>query len=460
MRRPSVELALAWWACMACTGATQTDKADTDDDPDVITETCSGDQDCEDHEICDEDETCVTGDRDNEFDAATLLRFDEPRTGVIEPAGDKDFFTFETLSPGQWVLVETINEREEAEDLDTVVRIYQANGREHAAMDNYDIYRITAADSSLVAYLPLAGTWYVSVEDVATYYDLDEARGGSDFTYELRLTTFTATTSESGDPLLVELADGNRISRRGVLIDSEGDSDELVLRAPYDGEVLQVTATDAAGSALVADVSFSLGGDVVMRQPDLGTGNYGMVLDSVSDDYVVTVTDASGNGSQDHWTVLYFRTYEPDASVSFWGVTPYEPEDEPNDDRETAEFITRTDESTSTGLLWSGGFVEGRIDAEGDIDWYNFTIAPGNLLTVRCYADRFGSLVDLGFELLDGDGTSLQVVNDYDEWSAPQVFNVEGAEARYLRVFGEDAGFGPSAWYRCTLIESDWTVAE
>lgn len=442
---------------LACNGGKPTG-TDTDE-PVAIDEVCVEDDECESDEICD-DEACVPGDRDNSIDEATLLRFDEPRSGVINPAGDKDYFSFETLSPGQWVLLQTTNERATAEDLDTVVRIYQANGLEHAAMDNYDLYRISGADSSLVAYLPTAGTWYVSVEDVSTYYELSPLRGSSRFSYGLELTSFSANTAEGGDPLLVELETGTRISRRGVLIGNPGDADQLVLRAPFAGQVLQVSATGANGSQLVADVSFELDGELLMRQRDLRSGSYGQVLQSVADDYLVTVTDAAGGGSADHWTVLYFRTYDPGASVTFWGTTVYEPEEEPNDDDVTANVLLRSDQTTTTGLNWSGAFLEGRIDGEGDSDWFKFTIDPGNLFTIRCYADRFGSLVDLGLEILRDDLSPIETVSDYDVWSAPQRYNLEGGEARYVRVFAEDDSFGPGAYYRCTVVESDWEVAE
>jgi hypothetical protein len=446
---------------LACNDGEMTGQ-DTDDDlPPALIETCTEDKDCESYEICEQD-VCIVGDRNNTLDESRRLRFDEPRSGVIEPAGDIDYFQFETLSPGQWVLLETVTQRETSEDIDTVVRLFQSNGLEHAAMDNYDLYRIVAADSSLVAYLPTAGTWYVSVEDVSTYYEQTSLRGGRDFNYELSLTRFDSVTAEAGSPLIVDLETGSQISRRGVLIETEGDVDELVLRAPYDGELLHVSGgRNIPGSSLITDVTFSLNGETVMRQTALGDESYGHVFRSQAEDYIVSVTDAQGRGGLNYWTVLYFRTFEPLSSfgVTFWGTDIYQEETEPNNDASTAEPMLRTDEVTASELVWLGGFVEGRINEAGDEDWYAFEIASGQNTTVRCYADRFGSLVDIAFELLDQDLNVVEAATEYAPWTAPHIYNVEDSSSRYLRVYAEDDSWGPSSFYRCQLVESDWTVA-
>jgi hypothetical protein len=454
--RPHLLLLLA--APAACVGG----PTDNDDGPPPVANTCSEDDDCDAGLICDNTDTCVVGDRDNEPASATPMLFNEERDGVIEPPGDADYFSFETLEDGVWVVITTVHDRD-ASDLDTVVHLYGADGRERAWADNYDLYSVVSTDSNLIAWLPRAGTWYVMVEDTSTFYGADEPRGDEDFAYTLTLGEFTVTTDEGGDVPVVELENGSSVSRRAVLIGEPGDVDTLEVQAPYDGRLLQVTAgTGVVDSDLTARVSLFRDDVLVMRQDDLRSGTYGMLPQSVEGSYELQIDDADGGGSDDAWTVLYFRTYDEDASVTFWGDTRYEDEAEPNDDVTAALEVDTTSESTSSGLDYDGAYVEGRIDAPDDQDWFAIDLDQDRQLTVRCYADQVGSIADLAFDLYDPDGALVSTTTDYDDWTAPQLYNepIEADGTWTLRVYAEQPEFGPAAWYRCQLFDTDWDVAE
>jgi hypothetical protein len=441
-------------------------KTDTDSDTPVTIldgEPCTEDLECDFGYICGADDICEYGDRDNSFDDAAEIRFNEDAEGVIVPGGDIDYFKFETLSPGQWVSIQTLNERTETDDLDTVVRLFQSNGQEHAFADNFDIYRISGADSRVIAYLPTAGEWFVTVEDASTFYAADESRGSEDYTYTLQLTSFTGVVTES-EPLVVELERGTQIASRAVLLATEGDEDEIVLEVPYDDRVVEISgASGIPGSAVTANVEVLRDSETLAEQTDLGDGNYAQILSSEAGRYTLRMSDAAGGGSQDHWFVVYMRTYEEDGIVTFWGDTTYEYEAEPNDDAATASPSNQLSESTGTGLDYEANYVEGIIDAAGDEDWYAFTVPNGQrTLTIRCYADRFGSLADIAIEVLDDEGNVVADATEYADFTAPQAFNIEleSSGAYNLRVFAEDDLAGAAAFYRCQMLRTDWTVAE
>lgn len=446
----------------ACSNGKQTD-ADSDIPPVPDTAVlCITDDDCSEGFACADNGLCAPVDGDNSFEEATSILFNEEATGIINPAGDIDYFVFETNSPGQWVTIQTINERTVVDDLDTVIRLYESNGLEHAAADNFDIYRISGADSRIIAYLPNAGQWFVTVEDVSTYYDLEEKRGEEDYEYTLQVDAFTGVVTEAG-PLAVTLERGTQIASRAILLATEGDVDEIVLDVPFDDRVVEISGgTDIPGSDAIPDIKILKDGEVVSHQRDLGDGNYAHVFHSEAGSYTIQATDAAGAGSNDHWYVLYMRTYDEDGVVTFWGTSDYDYETEPNEDTATASASTSTSLTTTSGLDYVTNNVEGIIDADGDIDVYTFDVPAGQLnLTVRCYGDRFGSTADLAFDLLDGDGNVLETVTNYQTWSAPQTYNYEvTAGTHHIRVYAEDDAFGPAAFYRCQMLRTDWTVAE
>lgn len=403
------------------------------------------------------------GDRHNSLQDAMTILFNDDVEEVIAPAGDVDWYSFETLQAGQWVLLETISE---SADLDTVVTLYASNGIEHAHMDNFDLYRITRADSSLVAWLPTAGTWYVAVEDVGTYYELEELNGGASYTYTLQLSTYEATTRE-GDPepvVEIDLPNGETLFREGVLIDEDGDTDLLEVTMPAGGGVLQITGGNYIdGSQAVPAITVEdADGNTVLQQDALGDGRYGILFGAEQGTYTVHARDGLGNGGNDHWYVLYFRTYEEGATTTFFGATEYDVELEPNDTPEEAWFPEVNPGSNNQDLEFLGSYMEGQIEAPGDDDWYAFSVFGTDMITVRCYADRFGSLADLAFELYNPAAELVETVTEYDGLTSPQLYNWEAPETgEYrIRVYDELGEGGPGHNYRCQVVQTDWEVAE
>src|SRR5687768_7459291 len=166
MTRPLV-LALL---LVACKNEKPTDPPDGDDDDDSAPAECVADEECKRQEICDGN-VCVAGDRDNTFEEATPLPGGEvPVSGIINPAGDVDTYVYDS-SGAEWVSFRTVIP--EGTDLDTVVTLYDADGAVQAVMDDYPVwpYQADGFDAVMYAYLPTAGSWYVTVEDRTSFYD-------------------------------------------------------------------------------------------------------------------------------------------------------------------------------------------------------------------------------------------------------------------------------------------------
>ncbi len=215
-------------ALVACGGKDDEEPTDDGTEPPE----CVEDTDCERLVAICEAGACVDSDRDDDFGSARAIELgeDNARAGVIFPEGDVDTFVYEAAEP-QWVSVRTVTQDESP--LDTVVQVWNADGDLHAAGDDYPVwpYRVSGFDTVLYAYLPSAGTWYVTVEDASTFYG-EEPRAGEDFTFDVLIREANGTREPDAidDPAVdVTVADGNTVYVTGVLIEEPGDSDYLEL---------------------------------------------------------------------------------------------------------------------------------------------------------------------------------------------------------------------------------------
>jgi hypothetical protein len=446
--------------CTTVKGPDDPVTGDDDDAPD-----CLVDDDCGSAEIC-EEAFCVEGDRDNAFADATPILQNEPHGGVIVPAGDVDTYAYTSLGP-EWLRIETTTIGDPLYNLDTVVRVFAANGAEHAVMDNFPTGRVSTYDTVLIVYLPRADTWYVTVEDVTTYYTAffteDEHRGGSDFTYELSLEGDVGTTSESDsstDPsATVEISTGASIWYVGVNLETPGDSDFLTLDLPFEGYPLDVFGhSDIPGSPARARVRlFDPSGALALEKDDLGDEGQASYFDPVAGDWLLEATDVDGAGSDDSWYVVYVRSYEEGAYHPYFGYTVYEDEVEPNDDRSDAVPLTLVESLFDTGDSYHGQYLQGRFDDVGDEDWFVVTTDLDEKVTVRCFSELFGSLADLQVGLFDGDFE----ITPADQGLVPTdlgqyLWNVEvpGPGAYSVRLTSPSAVFGAGAYYRCRILQS------
>ena len=183
-------------ACSGDQGIDEDDDQDTIDDGDgddsgPVDDSCATDEDCPSWSICEESE-CIDGDRNNSVDEAERLLWDDSIDGIINPAEDVDYFTFEAEG-GEFVYISI--EDDEDEDTDLVIVLRKPNGKVLAMADNYATgTSVTGIDAGLFGYIPEEGSYSVSVEDAGSYYSGGDPEGNEDYRYSLSLDKYGRTT--------------------------------------------------------------------------------------------------------------------------------------------------------------------------------------------------------------------------------------------------------------------------
>ncbi|MFT7519872.1 MAG: hypothetical protein ACI9MC_002016 [Kiritimatiellia bacterium] len=414
---------------------------------------CQIDDDCVTHSICNDSQECVIGDRDDEFDGATAIRITEEddgpnvRQGMIHTAGDVDFYAYESAGD-EWLRVFTRSDDNVEDGLDTVVSVYRSNGKLHHVMDEFGTGSVSSFDSLMNVYIPDAGTWYIKVEDVGTYNDDGTPRGQESFLYDLGVQEWRSITSEpdSADDqsITFEMRNGNTIYPLGVVIDEAGDVDYTSVKMPHGDAPFEIWAPSSIpGSELEARVTVTDDeGQTILVKDNIGDDGIATYFDGWNTTWNVSVSDVrEGQGSQNHWTVLYFRT-----RTEGYGNPR---ESEPNNDSLTANLI-ETEESTEDGVKFDRGFLQSVLGSPDDEDFFQIEGVQDGRLRVVCSSSRYGSLGDVELEVIDPDGKSLGIFSDGDD-SAPDLDSLEDINRGLytLRFFEKDGAGSLGVYFRC-----------
>jgi len=441
----------------ACTGEKPTPfDSDTGEPPPE----CAADDDCDAGEICEQGD-CAIGDRDNTFPEATPIFQEVEAAGVINIDGDVDYYSYASTGD-EWVRVHTITDEEAEDGLDTVVAIYTAGGALHAYMDEYPTGSVTTYDSVLHAYLPAAGTWYISVEDRSSFYDEDDLNSSSSFEYTLKVVPANSTSEI--DELMTPSYELNPTSGTstysvGVHLQETGDADYITVTMPWGDAPLEIyTQSTIPGSA--ASPTVTVYDDTytpILSKSGLGEGGSAKYFDAKQVTYTIEATDELSGGGDDYWYVLYVRTRDEG-----YGYTR---EIEPNDDADTTQLLELATYETSAGTsgFYEEGLIQGILDAEGDEDWVSFSPAITGTdplrISILCSGEYYGSLTDLAIDITGPDGSIDQTITEGDD-STPDAYNLTPVSAgtHKIRIYSEDAFYGPGAYYRCTFWVTDFDV--
>lgn len=114
---------------------------------------------------------------------------------------------------------------------------------------------------------------------------------------------------------------------------------------------------------------------------------------------------------------------------------------EPNDDRDHAT-------SAGTNLPIA---LNGIIDHDGDVDWYNFTATKGQTIEVNVYARRLRSPLDSVLSIHDPNGNSLASNDDSAGADSYLRFTPPNDGRFFLRVSDHLKKGGPDFFYRVEL---------
>lgn len=123
------------------------------------------------------------GDNNDDFDSAeTFTIGGNAAEGVIDPAGDVDYFKLEISNTGFLVFDTEANEDSDPMKVDTVLQLFDAQGEQLAQNDDH-IEGVAGSLDSEIVYHVVPGTYYVKVQDYSTFGANQTPRGNPMLTY-------------------------------------------------------------------------------------------------------------------------------------------------------------------------------------------------------------------------------------------------------------------------------------
>jgi hypothetical protein len=426
--------------CPDCVCDCADDDDDDNGDDDTVAE-CSEDTECEDWEIC-EDLQCVDGDRNNDFDEATLVADGSEVDGWINPPGDVDYYRL--LGESGWFFkAYALDDAEDYAELDTVIRFYDASGSELGYNDDFErLSNIYGTDAVYMGCTPDDGTWYLTVEDYGSFInDPSQYQGGAEYNYVLEVAAFAESEveTEPNDDVATAFPAGidepNISYDRAGVIDDDGDVDlwKLELEA---GTWVRIYGYENTATEMEPHVRF-LGVDgegqiAAFDEPDWSEAAAVPILDA--DAIYVELTDDGGDGGDDYCYVLHMAAD---------GVGElFHAETEPND----TEFDSEQLQTNDSDVL----AVAGRIDPMGDLDHYLFQADAGDEVVVTVQARTLGSSLGATVRLVAPNDFEVAAVDvDAAEGAVLDGVELPQAGTYHLEITATDpmAG-GVDQWYR------------
>ncbi len=340
--------------------------------------------------------------------------------GIISPAGDRDFYAVTLEADATYHIVTLAYALQQRVVLDTVIRLYDANGQLVTENDDMN-FRFLETDSAVV-YTPAAtGTFYVEVLEYGDWWLANgndsqggqiEASGATNYEYFLVAAKFPNLEADPNQSLAdVYLGDG--------------DVPDVILPDPVD------TDTDTTDSATDTDTDPATDSDD--SDPDIDTSD-------------TDVADSDSDGSVDTDTV---DTDTVD--------TDTEDTDEPAED--TGGNVTSDFYIPSWLGTYSADF-HGSFDVTDDVDYWPIQVTLQSdveqryaFITFSAWQD-VGSNADTKFTLIDGEGQVLGETSDLTPGTNGLWFSdvgiisrVNDREVYYLRAESTTGAFGSSAVY-------------
>jgi hypothetical protein len=139
--------------------------------------------------------TVPESEANDDYTTADAVNLGDQATGVIDPAGDWDWFSF-TATAGQIIEID-VDASQVGSDLDPIIDLYASDGAtELAHNDDWD-----GLDSRIEYVVETTGTHYLVITEYSTYWGSDQ--GGSTYTYTIN---FNVLEPGPGDPTTTLIA--------------------------------------------------------------------------------------------------------------------------------------------------------------------------------------------------------------------------------------------------------------
>ena len=350
----------------------------------------------------------MIADNNDSFDtAATLTLGPDGVSGVINPIGDEDFYTFEATA-GDWLLITTeANPDDDPTKVDTVVTLYDATMTQIAENDD-SVPRINT-DSEIVIHVPATGTYYIKVQEFSTWMAGETPEGGATFTYQLR----AGVIDPAADGVVVDPESGNDAAsatalelpmNNGFILGTLASATDIdvysftiggaeiglaniaVMPAGPNGygstaSIGRAWVTDATGATILARIEYSAAR--FNLEPSLPAGSY-----------LLWVDHSGTAGSNDFYVAKVFLGMD----------NPLETQEATNGAVATAEALTVG--APAMGIR--SGFILANIGT-GDIDYFSFSVMAGEVVTIACGAQFNGSgVTGLTVDLRGSDDSVVQ----------------------------------------------------
>jgi hypothetical protein len=322
--------------------------------------------------------------------------------GVLDPAGDRDYFRLDATE-GQWLaLFTTGNPAADPAKINTVLTLWDESGTTQLAQ-NDDALDSSGADSELFFHVPSTGTYCLQIWDHADFLG-QPVQGDPSFFYEVgalpidfdKMTGFVLDSdpSPANDDLAqaqsVVLSMGDLIHLAGVLgTETDVDVYEIQLPAGTPDVQLYVPADGPSGSgstlaAVVLTLRSADGSAVLgqMRGPFATPQMLYVPLSAgVARTYLEIERQAPALGSNDFYFGKLYPTLIRDYDT--------EQDDTANDLPAGAELPEQVPPTVPEDV-WTVAQIMGTLTA-GDLDYWSFAAEAGQALSLECGAWAYGS---------------------------------------------------------------------
>ncbi|MBM65567.1 MAG: hypothetical protein CMH55_04955 [Myxococcales bacterium] len=433
-----------------------------------------GDGAVEDDEECDDgnstngdgctSDCTLEGDGNDSFETAETITINRGFNGVIDPAGDVDYYKF-AGEAGVWITTYTeANPNDQDELLDTVITLYDSEQIQLAENDN--LAERNAADSSMILRLPYTGNYYLKVQDRSTWALNQNPRGGTNFTYRVVAATMNMDATqvnvdmEAGNDEATAQELGWTASGSGYILGGLTDAQDVDVYAfsvaePAEGEevlghlevdvkaagvsgngststVGRIWITDAANTGTIARVRYSR--TVTGIEPALPPGDYLLWVNHPSQGSAIAVPP----GDNDFYVM----------TLRLRGDNVPEAAEETNNDIATPEMVELADQGGGR----RSGFILAQLGAD-DVDHFGLSaLETEGRISVVCRSRLAGSGIrSLKAELWPaGGGDRIAQDTEGAEMVYIQNASIEGGQDYVVKLTKSGQEDDVSGhWVRC-----------
>jgi hypothetical protein len=349
---------------------------------------------------------------------------------VINPAGNKDYFSFPVLDDQWFYIATSANPNNDSELIDTVISVYSSNGTDLLAQ-NDDAVIGSSPDSTLYYHAINTENLCIKVEDVSTFSG-STPEGGSTFIYaivalpidfdlydDFNIDTEPNDTTNTAQTNLSTFQYSGFQESTSILgeFNNSSDIDNYQLLTPFETLGLQIIAkpsgnTGYGGTSDIGSLEIiSADGTEILAQinPSLGVSEI-FIPAQAGTNYIVQSNSPTLPIGDNPFYSLFWKTID--------GLNPQESNDTANNLFTGAEVANPISQPFATSH-----FIGGTLSGVSDTDWWSFEANTGDTINLYCSSWYIGSGVrNATFNIFESPilpplQTEVEVENQQLNWS-------------------------------------------